>query len=144
MEDNMNDKLLKIKEKIKELAAKGTKIRKEVINKTSGKDRYYAWEDKRMFGAEARTYLLVYGFLRGMPYRKIEPKSRLDFSIPIYRRCPYSGHPIVLHDYITSCVFSNVYDLLLHIEDSDHEDAPIYKQELLDWFTADQAKEKAA
>ena len=46
------------------------------IRETSGLDRYDAWNKKRGIGAHTRDLLLVYAFLRGMPYRRVEPVTR--------------------------------------------------------------------
>ena len=46
------------------------------IRATSGLDRYLAWSEKRSIGTRTRDLLLVYAFLRGMPYRVCEPVTR--------------------------------------------------------------------
>jgi len=70
-----NVKLLKLKEEIKRVANLGKHIRTNLINKRSGLEKWKAWEEKRDVGITARYYLLAYGFLKGYPYRKMEPKS---------------------------------------------------------------------
>ncbi len=46
------------------------------IQRTTGKARYLAWNEKRVIGEEARLYLLAYAFARGVPYRVVEPTAR--------------------------------------------------------------------
>lgn len=70
-----------LKEKIKELASEGRRIRIEEIRKNSGLKRADAWNKKRFVGSKARLYLLAYAFVRGKKYHNLEPKSFINFSI---------------------------------------------------------------
>jgi len=60
-----------LKNRIKDLAAEGRALRGR-IQQTRGLERHALWNEKRSVGAKARITLLAYGFLRGMPYRRIE------------------------------------------------------------------------
>jgi hypothetical protein len=48
---------------------------KAMRNPSTGQKRYGLWNDKRSWGSNARYYNLSLGFLRGIPYRKIERAS---------------------------------------------------------------------
>ena len=64
-----------LKARIKDAAARGRAVRHR-INEAAGLERYALWNEKRSIGDEARVALLAYGFLRGVPYRRIEPHCR--------------------------------------------------------------------
>lgn len=73
----MNTKT-QLKNEIKRLAEEGRRTRKEKIHPSREWDRYYAWDEKRAIGHEARLHLLAYACLRGVPYRVVEKKCRED------------------------------------------------------------------
>ena len=64
-----------LKNNVKALAAQGAALR-VAIHQTAGPERHRLWCEKRRVGAEARRALLAYGFARGVPYRRIEPRCR--------------------------------------------------------------------
>ena len=64
-----------LKAKIKDWAAQGKALRGR-IQASAGPERHALWNEKRAVGAEARVALLAYGFLRGVPYARIEPHCR--------------------------------------------------------------------
>jgi hypothetical protein len=71
---NKKQLLLRLKAKVKGLAAEAAKTR-ELIRKSRGKKRHLLWHTKRFIGTDARYHLLAYGLLRGIPYEKMEPKT---------------------------------------------------------------------
>jgi hypothetical protein len=75
----MNREILK--NRIKDLAQQGRALRAR-IQTTKGPERHALWNEKRAIGRKARVSLLAYGFLRGVPYRAIEPR-RNDDGLPI-------------------------------------------------------------
>jgi hypothetical protein len=66
-----------LKNSIKDLAQQGRALRAR-IQATKGPERDALWNRKRAIGRKARVSLLAYGFLRGVPYRAIEPKRHDD------------------------------------------------------------------
>jgi hypothetical protein len=62
-----------LKAQIRDLAQQGREVRNH-IRCASGLARDALWNDKRAIGRHARGLLLVYGYLRGVPYRRIEPR----------------------------------------------------------------------
>ena len=48
---------------------------KELARPETGPQRENLWVSKREIGSHARCCLLIYGFLRGLPYRRIEPTT---------------------------------------------------------------------
>lgn len=64
-----------LKNSVKALAAEGAALR-VAIQQASGAERHRLWGEKRRVGGQARDALLAYGFARGMPYRRIEPRCR--------------------------------------------------------------------
>lgn len=48
------------------------------IAASSGPDRHALWNEKRAVGRRTRYLLLLYGCLRGIPYRRIEPRCHQD------------------------------------------------------------------
>lgn len=76
-----------LKSVVKELAAESHRIRVERIRPTKGPDRAAAWWAKRAVGRRARATLLAYAFVRGIPYRCVEPKTHEDtFEFEASRR----------------------------------------------------------
>ena len=81
-----------LKDIIKQRVEVSQGIRKN-IHESSGMDRHHFWCDKQNHGDITRVHLLIYGFLRGIPYKTIEPKTD---------RHPLSFYPIriyVVKDY---------------------------------------------
>jgi len=80
--------ITELKNKVKDLAAEGTRIRGEIRTLAwtddnpprrrpeTGPERSSLWEDKRYVGFSARLTLLAYGLLRGLPYKAMEPACR--------------------------------------------------------------------
>lgn len=66
--------LVWLRAEIAKYAADGTAIRGK-INEARDRARYDLWNEKRVVGLEARRRLLAYAFLRGVPYRVVEPTS---------------------------------------------------------------------
>jgi hypothetical protein len=64
-----------LKNSVKALAAEGAALR-AAIQQASGPERHRLWGEKRRVGSQARQALLAYGFARGVPYRRIEPRCR--------------------------------------------------------------------
>ena len=64
-----------VRARIADLAAQGRRLRNR-IQTTAGLERHALWNDKRAVGRQARAALLAYGFLRGVPYSRIEPHCR--------------------------------------------------------------------
>jgi hypothetical protein len=64
-----------LKKAIELLMEDGRKLR-GFIRAASGMTRWRLWEEKRAVGRGARQHLLAYGFLRGVKYRRIEPRQR--------------------------------------------------------------------
>lgn len=68
-----------LKSQIKTLASQGKALHKQIIElraqPDTGPERCQLWMDKRAVGAQARRLLLAYAYLRGMPYKAVEPKS---------------------------------------------------------------------
>jgi hypothetical protein len=58
---------------VKGFGPEGTAIRKE-INKSKGSPRHQLRLLKQSLGSDARYVYVVYGMLKGIPYKKIEPK----------------------------------------------------------------------
>lgn len=56
-------------------AREGASVRAK-IHKARDRERYDLWNEKRSIGDDARWALLAYAFLRGKPYRHVEPKCR--------------------------------------------------------------------
>ena len=86
----MKSELLVLRGKIKGLALESEKIRgrinkfrTEVAEKKQeiGNKRNAEWMTKRQVGYETRYLALAYGFIRGVPYRKMERKT-LDENRP--------------------------------------------------------------
>jgi hypothetical protein len=48
------------------------------IQRSRGRERWDAWEEKRSYGRDTRPLLLAYGFLRGVPYLACERKCAED------------------------------------------------------------------
>ncbi len=46
------------------------------INASSGMAKWTLWNEKRAIGAETRVLLLAYSFMRGVPYRVVEPTAK--------------------------------------------------------------------
>lgn len=63
----------KLKSVIKALAAEGRALQQR-IQQASGLERHALWDQKRCLGRRARAALLGYGFVRGVPYPRIEPR----------------------------------------------------------------------
>lgn len=63
--------------KIKKLADKGVFFRQKA-NESRGIEKANLRSLKRREGEYAREHLLAYAFLRGVPYRKVEPKSNIS------------------------------------------------------------------
>lgn len=63
------------KARVCELAREGAGVRAK-IHKAHDRERYDLWNEKRSVGGSARWALLAYAFLRGKPYRNVEPKCR--------------------------------------------------------------------
>lgn len=59
---------------IKMLAAQGSDIHRR-IGESRDRARYDLWNEKRGVGVNARDALLAYAFLRGVPYRVVEPTA---------------------------------------------------------------------
>lgn len=78
----MDMKMRVLKSKIRGLELEGQKIRRK-IEKSSGLDRFGWWNVKRELGSYTRAHLLAYGFLRGVPYEKMERNSNsaIDFQL---------------------------------------------------------------
>jgi hypothetical protein len=70
---------LALKEDVKRLAKAGQEARGE-IRRTSGMERWAAWQEKRLVGYDARVSLLAYACVRGRPYRSVEPKTHDDLT----------------------------------------------------------------
>ena len=68
------EKVLKLKNRCKRLAADGVACRNK-INESTGIDRYRAWEEKREIGVVARIHYIAYGLIRGRDYSTIEQKT---------------------------------------------------------------------
>src|SRR5262249_21512012 len=66
-----------LKTRIKDLAGQGRGLR-ERIQATSGLERHALWLEKRRIGRQARAAFLAYGFLRGVPYERIERHCHRD------------------------------------------------------------------
>jgi hypothetical protein len=66
-----------LKNRIKILAEQGRTLQGK-IQATAGPERHSLWNEKRAIGRKARVSLLAYGFLRGMAYRRIEPRRHDD------------------------------------------------------------------
>jgi hypothetical protein len=64
-----------LKEELKARQAESQAIRRQ-IHESSGMERWGFWQDKRRYGAETRDLLLAYAFLRGLPYRLCETKTK--------------------------------------------------------------------
>ena len=69
---------------IKRLAAEGRAYNPR-IQAARGPERHRLRGEKSGAGWEARLLLLTYAFLRGVPYRTLEPKCREDSSICLRR-----------------------------------------------------------
>lgn len=70
------NELVEVRDRICTLAKEGREIHKK-IGTAKGLDRYRLWADKRVVGEDARAALLAYAYLRGVPYRVVEPESRV-------------------------------------------------------------------
>ena len=66
-----------LKNRIKNLSEEGRTLRAK-IQAAAGPERHALWNEKRAIGRKARVSLLAYGFLRGVPYRRIEPRRHDD------------------------------------------------------------------
>jgi hypothetical protein len=53
----------------------GKRLLKPYRRPETGDERYALWNDKRSVGCDARYCLLAMGFLKGRPYRSIEPEG---------------------------------------------------------------------
>jgi len=69
--------LSNLKSQISEAARKGRSIHTK-IQACRGDARHALWNEKRALGRRARYLLLAYGYLRGIPYRRIEPRCHRD------------------------------------------------------------------
>ena len=63
----------RIRQKIEKLTATSREIR-QTIRTSVGSARHAAWCEKAAVGDKARLYFLLYGFLRGVAYRRIEAR----------------------------------------------------------------------
>lgn len=66
-----------LRSRISDLTEQGRKAWRR-IRASRGLDRWLAWEEKRSIGEEARTCFLSYAFLRGVPYRVVEPTASFN------------------------------------------------------------------
>lgn len=74
----MNPKLRHLKIKIKNLADESRTIREEEAQ-TSGQEKWNLQHHRKtVVRSAARRNLLAYGYLRGIPYKKMEPKTCND------------------------------------------------------------------
>jgi hypothetical protein len=64
--------LVELRDEIKASAAQGREVRAR-IHATRDRERYDAWNEKRRVGTGARELMLACAFLRGVPYRVVEP-----------------------------------------------------------------------
>lgn len=71
------NQLLKLKAKIKGLAAEGCHTH-QILRTKKGPERDRYWQLKREIGKETRHYLIAYGFLRGKTFREMEPNADLS------------------------------------------------------------------
>ncbi len=67
--------LVYTRSQIAKLTAESKAIRKQ-IHASSGMAKWMLWQEKRAVGYSARRELLAYAFLRGVPYRVVEPTAR--------------------------------------------------------------------
>src|SRR5262245_1065400 len=85
-----------LKTRIKDLAEQGHRLR-DRIRATSGLERHAVWNEKRALGRQARAALLAYGFLRGVPYARIEarchPERRLRPAVLLAMWASHLGLP---------------------------------------------------
>src|SRR5882724_2684321 len=68
--------LVNLRSEIAKRVAESRGIRKN-INASSGMAKWALWNDKRSVGSETRDLLLAYAFLRGVPYRVVEPTAKV-------------------------------------------------------------------
>ena len=68
-----------LKQQIKALASQGKDLHTQIIKLRSepdtGPERSQLWMYKRSVGRDARCALLAYAYLRGVPYKAVEPKA---------------------------------------------------------------------
>jgi len=94
------NKFPEIKAELRVREQESRSIRKQ-INESAGMERWGFWADKRRYGSETRDLLLAYGFLRGMPYRVIEPKTQPNsgpYATCIQRCLAARGHEVPPED----------------------------------------------
>lgn len=65
-------KFPELKQEIKTREAASREIRK-LIQGSAGLERHQHWLDKRNYGGHTRDLLLLYAFMRKVPYRVVEP-----------------------------------------------------------------------
>jgi hypothetical protein len=75
-----------LKEEIKRLAEEGRSWNSR-IRSLMGPDRHSARQDRASVGQRARTALLAYALLRGVSYRRLEPRTRDDDNIGLVQAC---------------------------------------------------------
>lgn len=64
-----------LRAKVRGFEAEGRTIRSR-ISKSSGKTRESFWHRKRRLGELTRWHLLAYAFMKGRPYKDVEPNVR--------------------------------------------------------------------
>ena len=68
-----------LKQQIKALASQGKAIHTQIVQlraePNTGRERDSLWTSKRLLGRDARIALLAYAYLRGLPYKAVEPKA---------------------------------------------------------------------
>lgn len=94
-------KFPEIKQAIKDRETQSREMRKR-MNQTSGLERHSIWNEKKGYGFDTRALLLLYAFLRKVPYRAVERKCCLGERY-----------------YISYCIgkLLKTYNLELEIED---------------------------
>jgi hypothetical protein len=72
-----------LKSQICAAAREGQAIQKK-IQTTRADERHALWNQKRALGRQTRQLLLAYGYVRGVAYRRIEPRCRRDNEVHWY------------------------------------------------------------
>lgn len=67
--------IARIRSQIVALAEEGSTLRCR-IQSSHGRQRDRLWNEKRRIGVDARRHLLLYGFLRGVAYQRLEARCR--------------------------------------------------------------------
>jgi hypothetical protein len=102
--------LSNLKSQISEAAREGQSLRTK-IHACRGDARHVLWNEKRALGRRTRCLLLTYGYLRDVPYHRIEPRCHRDNHAQWYR----------------------LADVLIALEDSRPERIPCEPEPMTFW-----------